>query len=149
MKVILQQDVRGQGKKGQMIEVAEGYARNFLLPRKLAVPATADAVNTMKLKEKAKKAEDARLKAEAEAIVEKLKNSPVKVTARAGANGKLFGAVTSKEVSDALQAQYGIELAKQKIVMEDPIKAYGNYELKAKLGYEVSGTVYVMVVEEK
>ena len=149
MKVILQQDVRGQGKKGQMIEVAEGYARNFLLPRKLAVPATADAVNTMKLKEKAKKAEDGRLKAEAEAIVEKLKNSPVKVTARAGANGKLFGAVTSKEVSDALQAQYGIELAKQKIVMDEPIKAYGSYELKAKLGYEVSGTVYVMVVEEK
>ena len=106
-------------------------------------------MNTMKLREKAKKAEDARLKAEAEAIVEKLKNSPVKVTARAGANGKLFGAVTSKEVSDALQAQYGIELAKQKIVMEEPIKAYGNYELKAKLGYEVSGTVYVMVVEEK
>ena len=149
MKVILQQDVRGQGKKGQMIEVAEGYARHFLLPRKLAVPATADAVNTMKLKEKAKKAEDARLKAEAEAIVEKLKNSPVKVTARAGANGKLFGAVTSKEVSDALQAQHGIELAKQKIVMDEPIKAYGSYELKAKLGYEVSGTVYVMVVEEK
>ena len=149
MKVILQQDVRGQGKKGQMIEVAEGYARNFLLPRKLAVPATADAVNTMKLKEKAKKAEDARLKAEAEAIVEKLKNSPVKVTARAGANGKLFGAVTSKEGSDALQAQHGIELAKQKIVMDEPIKAYGSYELKAKLGYEVSGTVYVMVVEEK
>ena len=149
MKVILQQDVRGQGKKGQLIEVAEGYARNFLLPRKLAVPATADAVNTMKLKEKAKKAEDARLKAEAEAIVEKLKNSPVKVTARAGANGKLFGAVTSKEVSDALQAQYGIELAKQKIVMDEPIKAYGSYELKAKQGYEVSGTVYVMVVEEK
>ena len=149
MKVILQQDVRGQGKKGQMIEVAEGYARNFLLPRKLAVPATADAVNTMRLKEKAKKAEDARLKAEAEAIVEKLKNSPVKVTARAGANGKLFGAVTSKEVSDALQAQHGIELAKQKIVMDEPIKAYGSYELKAKLGYEVSGTVYVMVVEEK
>ena len=149
MKVILQQDVRGQGKKGQLIEVAEGYARNFLLPRKLAVPATADAVNTMKLKEKVKKAEDARLKAEAEAIVEKLKNSPVKVTARAGANGKLFGAVTSKEVSDAMQAQHGIELAKQKIVMDEPIKAYGSYELKAKLGYEVSGTVYVMVVEEK
>lgn len=149
MKVILQQDVKGQGKKGQMIEVAEGYARNFLLPRKLAVPATADAMNTMRLKEKAKKAEDARLKAEAEATSEKLKNSPVKVTARAGANGKLFGAVTSKEVSDALQAQYGIELAKQKIVMDEPIKAYGSYQLKAKLGYEVSGTIYVMVVEAK
>ena len=149
MKVILQQDVSGKGKRGQLVEVAEGYARNFLLPRKLAVPATADAVNTMKLKEKAKKAEDARLKAEAEAVVEQLKNAPVKVTARAGANGKLFGAVTSKEVSDALQAQFGIELAKQKIVMDEPIKAFGNYELKAKLGYEVTGTVYVVVVEEK
>ena len=142
MKVILQQDVRGQGKKGQLIEVAEGYARNFLLPRKLAVPATADAVNTMKLKEKAKKAEDARLKAEAEAAAEKLKSAQVKVSARAGANGKLFGAVTSKEVSDAL-------LAKQKIVMDEPIKAFGTYELKAKLGYEVTGTIYVLVVEEK
>ena len=149
MKVILQQDVRGQGKKGQLIEVAEGYARNFLLPRKLAVPATADAMNTMQLREKAKKAEDARLKAEAEAVSEKLKNSPVKVTARAGANGKLFGAVTSKEVSEALKEQHGIDLAKQKIVMDEPIKAYGSYELKAKLGYEVSGTIYVMVVEEK
>ena len=142
MKVILQQDVRGQGKKGQLIEVAEGYARNFLLPRKLAVPATADAVNTMK-------AEDARLKAEAEAAAEKLKSAQVKVSARAGANGKLFGAVTSKEVSDALLAQHGIELAKQKIVMDEPIKAFGTYELKAKLGYEVTGTIYVLVVEEK
>ena len=149
MKVILQQDVRGQGKKGQLVEVAEGYARNFLLPRKLAVPATADAMNTMQLREKAKKAEDARLKAEAGAVSEKLKNCPVKVTARAGANGKLFGAVTSKEVSDALREQYGIDLAKQKIVMDEPIKAYGSYELKAKLGYEVSGTIYVMVVEGK
>ena len=149
MKVILQQDVRGQGKKGQMIEVAEGYARNFLLPRKLAVLATADAMNTMRLQEKAKRAEEARLRAEAVETAEKLKNAPVKITARAGANGKLFGAVTSKEVSDALQAQYGIELGKQKIVMEESIKAYGSYQLKAKLGFEVSGTVYVMVVEEK
>ena len=149
MKVILQQDVRGQGKKGQLIEAADGYARNYLFPRKLAVPATADAMNTMKLKEKAKKAEDARLKAEAEAVAERLKNATVKVTARAGANGKLFGAVTSKEVSDALQTQHGIDLAKQKIVMDEPIKAYGSYELKAKLGYEVSGTIYVMVVEER
>jgi len=149
MKVILQQDVKGQGKKGQLIEVSEGYARNFLLPRKLAVLATADAMNTMKLQEKAKKAEEARQKAEAEAIAEKLKNSQVKVTARAGANGKLFGAVTSKEVSDALQSQYGIELAKQKIVLEDPIKSFGSYQLKAKLGHEVSGTIYVIVTEEK
>ena len=149
MKVILQQDVRGQGKKGQMIEVAEGYARNFLLPRKLAVPATADAMNTMRLQEKAKRAEEARQKAEAQAMAEKLKGVVVKLTAKAGANGKLFGAVTSKEVSDALQSQHGIELAKQKIVMEEPIKSFGTYELKAKLGFEISGTVYVVVAEEK
>ena len=147
MKVILQQDVRGQGKKGQMIEVAEGYARNYLLPRKLAVPATADAMNTMRLQEKAKKAGEARLKAEAEAMVEKLKGAVVKVGAKAGANGKLFGAVTAKEVSEALQSQYGIELAKQKIVMEEPIKSFGTYELKAKLGFEITATVYVVVSE--
>ena len=149
MKVILQQDVKGQGKKGQLIEVSEGYARNFLLPRKLAVLATADAMNTMKLQEKAKKAEEARQKAEAEAIAEKLKTAQVKVTARAGANGKLFGAVTSKEVSDALSAQHSIELAKQKIVLDEPIKSFGTYQLKAKLGHEVSGTIYVVVTEEK
>ena len=147
MKVILQQDVRGQGKKGQMIEVAEGYARNFLLPRKLAVPATADAMNTMRLQEKARKAEEARQKAEAEAMAEKLKGAVVKVTAKAGANGKLFGAVTAKEVSEALQSQHGIELGKQKIVMDEPIKSFGTYELKAKLGFEISGTVYVVVSE--
>ena len=149
MKVILQQDVRGQGKKGQMIEVAEGYARNFLLPRKLAVPATADAMNTMRLQEEAKKAEEARQKAEAQAMAERLKGVVVKLTAKAGASGKLFGAVTSKEVSDALQSQHGIELAKNKIVMDEPIKGFGSYELKAKLGFEISGTIYVVVAEEK
>ena len=149
MKVILQQDVKGQGKKGQLIEVSEGYARNFLLPRKLAVLATADAMNTMMLQEKAKKAEEARQKAEAEAIAEKLKSCQVKVTARAGVGGKLFGAVTSKEISDALQSQFGIELSKQKIVMDDPIKSFGSYQLKAKLGHEVSGTIYVVVAEDK
>ncbi len=149
MKVILQQDVKGQGKKGQMIDVAEGYARNFLLPRKLAVLATADAMNTMKLQEKAKKAEEARQKAEAEAIAEKLKSVQVKVTARAGANGKLFGAVTTKEVSDALLAQHKIELAKQKIVLDEPIKSFGGYQLKAKLGHEVTGTIQLLVVEAK
>ena len=149
MKVILQQDVRGQGKKGQMVEVAEGYARNFLLPRKLAIPATADAINTMNLKEKARKAEEARLKAEAEEIAEKLKECQVKLTARAGAGGKLFGAVTAKEISDGLKAQFGLDVPKQKLVLEEPIKAFGSYQVKAKLGYEVSGTVYVSVFEEK
>ena len=149
MKVILQQDVKGQGKKGQMVEVSEGYARNFLLPRKMAIPATADAINTMNLKEKARKAEEARLKAEAEDIAEKLKECQVKLTAKAGAGGKLFGAVTTKEISEGLQKQYGIDVPKQKLVLEDPIKAFGSYQVKAKLGFEISGTVYVSVFEEK
>ena len=149
MKVILQQDVKGQGKKGQMVEVSEGYARNFLLPRKMAIPATADAINTMNLKEKARKAEEARLKAEAEDIAETLKECQVKLTAKAGAGGKLFGAVTTKEISEGLQKQYGIDVPKQKLVLEDPIKAFGSYQVKAKLGFEVSGTVYVSVFEEK
>ena len=149
MKVILQQDVKGQGKKGQLVEVSEGYARNFLLPRKMAVPATADAINTMNLKEKAKKAEEARQKALAEETAEKLKECMVKLTARAGAGGKLFGAVTTKEISEGLQKQFGIDIPKQKLVLEEPIKAFGNYEVKARLGFEVVATVYVSVFEEK
>ena len=143
MKVILQQDVKGQGKKGEMIEVSEGYGRNFLLPRKLAVPATADAINTMNLKEKARKAEEARLKAEAQEIAGKLENCPVKLSAKAGNGGKLFGAVTTKEISEGLKTQYGVDIPKQKLVLDEPIKAYGSYQVKAKLGFEVSGTVYV------
>ena len=149
MKVILQQDVKGQGKKGQMVEVSEGYARNFLLPRKLAIAATTDAINTMNLKEKARKAEEARQKAEAEATAEKLKECMVKLTAKAGSGGRLFGAVTTKEISEGLKAQYGVDIPKQKLVLDDPIKAFGSYQVKAKLGFEVVGTVYVSVFEEK
>ena len=149
MKVILQQDVKGQGKKGQLVEVSEGYARNFLLPRKLAIPATTDAINTMNLKEKARKAEEARQKAEAEATVEKLKECQVKLTAKAGNGGRLFGAVTTKEISEGLKAQFGIDIPKQKLVLDEPIKAFGSYQVKAKLGFEISGTVYVSVYEEK
>ena len=149
MKVILQQDVKGQGKKGQMIEVSEGYARNFLLPRKLAIAATADAINTLNLKEKARKAEEARLKAEAEATAEKLKEIQVKLTAKAGNGGKLFGAVTTKEISEGLKKQFNIDIPKQKLVQDEPIKSFGTYQVKAKLGFEVTATVYVAVYEEK
>ena len=149
MKVILQQDVKGQGKKGQMIEASDGYARNFLLPRKLAVPATAENVNTMKMQEKAKKAQEAAEKAEAEATAAKLKELTVKVVATGGNGGRLFGAVTTKEISDGLRQQFGIDIPKQKLVLDEPIKAFGSYQVKAKLGFEVSGTVYVTVCEEK
>ncbi len=148
MKVILQQDVKGQGKKGQMIEVSEGYARNFLLPRKAAIIATTDAINTMKLQEKARLAEEAKNKAAAQDIAEKLKGCTVKIRAKAGAGGKLFGAITTKEISEALKAQFGLDVAKQKLVQDEPIKSFGTYQLKAKLGYEISGTVTVVVSEE-
>lgn len=148
MKVILQQDVKGQGKKGQLIEASDGYARNFLLPRKLAILATPENVNTMKMQDKARKAQEAAEKAEAEAVAAKLREITVKVTAKAGSGGRLFGAVTSKEIADSLKAQQGIDIAKTKIVQDEPIKSFGTYELKVKLGYEVSGMLKVMVTEE-
>ena len=148
MKVILTQDVKGKGKRGQMVEVSDGYARNFLLPKKLAVPATAENVNTMKQQEKARQAQMAAEKAEAQALAEKLKSIQVKLTAKAGEGGRLFGAVTSKEIAEALSAQHGLNIAKTKLVLDEPIKSCGGYQIKAKLGYEIMGTVKVMVVEE-
>lgn len=149
MKVILQQDVKGQGKQGQMINVSDGYARNFLLPRKLAVEATPDAINAMKLQEKARLAQEAKEKQESADLAAKLEGCMVKVSARAGEKGQLFGSITSKEVSEALLAQHQINIEKQKIVQEEPIKSFGSYHLKCKLGYGVSGTIHLMVTEEK
>ena len=149
MKVILQQDVKGQGKKGQLVEVSDGYARNFLLPKKLAVAATAENINTMKQQEKARKAQEAAEKAEAEALAKQLEGVMVKIPAKAGEGGRLFGAVTAKEISEALSAQHGLNIAKTKLVLDEPIKACGGYQVKAKLGYEITGTVNVMVTEEK
>lgn len=147
MKVILQQDVKGQGKKGQLVDVSDGYARNFLLPKKLAVIATAENLNTMKQQEKARKAQQAAEKAEAEALSKKLESLTVKVAAKAGEGGRLFGAVTAKEISECLAEQHGLNIAKTKLVLDEPIKACGGYKIKAKLGYEIVGTVNVMVVE--
>lgn len=147
MKVIFNQDVKGQGKKGELKEVSAGYARNYLLPRGLATEATADNLNAFKLKEKAKAAQIAREKAQAEEYAKKLSGVQVTIRAKAGANGKLFGAVTSQEISDALSAQFDMEVEKNKIVQAEPIKAYGSYTVKAKLGYEINGTINVLVVE--
>ena len=149
MKVILKADVRGKGKKGQMIEVAEGYARNFLMPKGLAVLATADAVNTMRLQEKAKAKADAEAKAAATEIAEKLKGLQVKVVSKGGEGGKLFGAVTGREISAALKEQHGVDLDSKKLVLDESIKSFGSYQVKAKLSFEISGTVYVIVTEEK
>lgn len=148
MKVIFTADVKGQGKKGELKEVSTGYARNYLMPRGLATEATADNLNAFKLKEKAKAAQIAKEKAQAEEYAKKLSGVQVTIRAKAGANGKLFGAVTSQEISDALREQFGMDVEKNKIVQPEPIKSYGSYTVKAKLGYEISGTVNVLVVEE-
>ena len=149
MKVIFTADVKGQGKKGEMKDVSDGYGRNYLLPRKLAVEATTDNMNALRLKEKAKAAAVAAEKAKALENAKQLESIVVKVAARAGSAGKLFGAVTSQEISDALREQYGIEIEKQKIIQSEPIKSYGSYEVKCKFGYEINGVIHVLVVEEK
>ena len=132
-----------------MKEVSDGYGRNYLLPRKLAVEATADNLNTMKQQEKANAARMAAEKAKAEESAKQLESAVVKIAAKAGAGGKLFGAVTSKEIGEALKAQHGIEVDSKKIVQAEPIKGYGSFEVKCKFGYEVTGTIHVLVVEEK
>ena len=147
MKVIFNQDLRGQGRKGEMKEVSVGYARNYLIPRGLASEATADAINAFKLKEKAKAAQAAREKAEAEANAKKLEGVQVIIRAKAGSSGKLFGAVTSESISKALKEQFDIDIEKNKIVQNDPIKTFGSFPVKAKLGNEISGTINVLVVE--
>ena len=143
MKVILLQDVKGKGKKGQMIEVSDGYARNFMLPKKLATEATADAVNTMRMNDKAAAEKAARERAEAMEVSKKLRELTLTVTAKGGGAGRLFGSVTNQEIADALAKQTGIKLDKRKIVIADPIKNVGTYTVTCKLGYEISAPLTV------
>lgn len=147
MKVILQADVKGKGKKGDLVDVSDGYARNYLLPRKLAVAATADNVNTQKLMDKARREREAAEKEAALELAAKLKECPVRITAKSGAGEKLFGSVTTQEISAAIREQYGFDIAKTKLV-SDPIKAFGTYDVKCKLGYEISGVIKVTVEPE-
>ena len=148
MKVILQQDVKGQGKQGQLVEVADGYARNFLIPRKLAVIATTDNMTAMKQQEKARQRKMEADKATALEVAGKLEGVVVRIPARsAGAGGKLFGAVTSKEISEALAEQHGVVIEKNKIIQDEHIKTFGPHEVKCKLGFEISGVINVLVVE--
>ena len=147
MKVILLQDVKGKGKKGQMIEVSDGYARNYMLPRKLAIEATADAVNTMRMNDKAAAEKAARERAEALEISRKLREMTVVVTAKGGGAGRLFGSVTNQEIADALEKASGIKLDKRKIVLKEAIKNVGTYTATCKLGYEITAPLTVKIVE--
>lgn len=148
MKVIFLQDVRGQGKKGQMVEVSDGYARNFLFPRKLAVEANADNVNTMRMNDKAKKEKEQKAREEAAALSAKLRDLTLTVYAKGGGAGRLFGSVTSQEISDALKAQENIDLDKRKIVIEEAIKTVGLYTVKVKLGFSIDAPLKVDVKEK-
>jgi len=147
MKVILLQDVKGKGKKGQMLEISDGYARNFLLPKKLATEATPDAINTMRMNDKAAAERAAKERAEALEISHKLREMTLVVTAKGGGAGKLFGSVTSQEIADALKAKSGIVIDKRKIVLSDSIKNVGTYTVQCKLGYEITAPLTVKIEE--
>jgi len=147
MKVILTQDVKGKGKKGQMIEVSDGYARNYMLPRKMAVEATADNVNTMRMNDKAAAEKAAKERAEALEVSKQLRAMTLVVTAKGGGAGRLFGSVTNQEIADALKAKSGIALDKRKIVISDPIKSVGTYTVQCKLGYEITAPLTVKIEE--
>lgn len=149
MKVIFLEDVKGQGKKNEMKDVSDGYARNFLLPRKLATEATTDNLNTLKMKEKARLKQLELDKAMARENAAKLEALVVKIPAKAGESGKLFGSVTSAAISEALEQQFGMTIDKNKIVMAEPVKQFGSYDIKCKLGFEITGTINILVTEEK
>ena len=147
MKVILLQDVKGKGKKGQMLEVSDGYARNYMLPRKIAIEATADAVNTKNMNDKAAAEKAAKERAEALETSHKLREMTLVVKAKGGGAGRLFGSVTNQEIADALKAASGINLDKRKIVIADQIKNVGTYTVTCKLGYEISAPLTVKIEE--
>ncbi len=147
MKVILLQDVKGKGKKGQMLDVSDGYARNFMLPKKIAIEATPDAINTMRMNDKATQERIAKEKAEALELARKLREMTLVVTAKGGGAGRLFGSVTNQEIADALKAKAGIALDKRKIVIADTIKSVGTYTVTCKLGYEINAPLTVKIEE--
>ena len=147
MKVILLQDVKGKGKKGQLLEVSDGYARNYMLPKKLAIEATADAINTKNMNDKAAAEKTAKERAEAVEISRRIRELTVTVRAKGGGAGRLFGSVTTQEIADALKAKSGITLDKRKIVLSDTIKSVGTYTVQCKLGYEITAPLTVKIEE--
>ena len=149
MKVILLKDVKGSGKAGAVVEVSDGFARNFLIPKGLAKVADAGALNDLKNKEAAKQHKIEVDKAEARALAAKLEGILVKIEVSHGADGRLYGSITSQHVADALQAASGIEIDKRKIVLDNPIKAYGKFEIPVKLyGSEIQGKINLIVTEK-
>lgn len=147
MKVILTQDVKSQGKKDQIIEVSDGYARNFLFPKKLAIPADSKAINEAKNKEASRLHKIEVEKQQATELAAKLDTLLVKLTGKSSADGRLYGAITSKDVADALLKDFSIEVDKRKINIPEPIKTFGRFELEIKLYNEVTGKIHLLVTE--
>ena len=147
MKVILTQDVKGQGKKGELINVSDGYARNFLFPKNLAMEANAKNLSEMKNAETKKRLQEEKELAQAKEIVAKLEGCMVKIQRTCGADEKLYGSVSSKDIADALAQQFGVEIDKRKIVLDDPIKAYGSYTVNVKLHHVVLGKINFVVTQ--
>ncbi len=147
MKVILLADVKGQGKKDQVVEVSDGYARNFLFPKKLAVLADAKATNELRGKEEAKQYRIEEERKAAKALAEKLAGVTVKIKATSGADGRLYGAVTAKDIAEALEKDFSIKVDKRKMNLNDSIKAHGTYSVELKLYAEISGKFSVVVHE--
>jgi len=147
MKVILLTDVKGKGKKDQIIEVSDGYARNFLFPKKLAAEADAKAIGDAKNKEAAAARKIELEKQAARDLAEKLQGVLVKIQSKAGADGRLYGSITAKEVAEQLAKAHGVTVDKRKISLKDPIRAYGKYDLPVKLHPQVTGHIHVLVCE--
>ena len=145
MKVILLCDVKGQGKKDQIINVSDGYARNFLFPQKKAIPADAKATSELKSKEESKQYKISEERKAAVQLAEKIKNTTVEIKMEHGQDGRLYGSVTAKDIAEKLKEILGVEIDKRKIVLKDPIKAYGNHSVEIKLYTEVSATFVVKV----
>ena len=145
MKVILLCDVKGQGKKDQIINVSDGYARNFLFPQKKAVPADAKATSELKSKEESKQFRISEERKAAVTLAEKIKNTTVEIKMEHGQDGRLYGSVTAKDIAEKLKAALGVEIDKRKITLKEPIKAYGNYSVEIKLYTDVNATFTVKV----
>ena len=148
MKVVLLQDVKSQGKKDQIIEVSDGDARNFLFPKKLAAPADAKAVNDIKNRQSSENFRRETERAEAKVLADKISSLTVKLTADAGADGRFYGAVTSKDIAEGLKSQHGIEVDKRKILLASPIKSFGVYKTEIKLLSDVTAKLTVSVTEK-
>ena len=149
MKVLLLADVKGQGKKDQIVEVSDGYARNFLFPKKLAVAADAKVMSETRSKEEAKQFRLKEEKAAAVALAERISTLTVKITASSGADGRLYGSITAKDIAEKLAAQHKIEIDKRKLVLKDNIKTYGTFEIDVKVYPEISAKLKVKVTEGK